>query len=148
MWAMWCRRVYSVSCLLFVMVGFAEASGGLLPGDPMVRVTAPPALEVNVDAVLDRLSQDISRDSGLDRKLLSCYWQRFEAINCMGEKAEGHPIFVDLYVPNFLTDAEVSVIMHSIADSLARSTGIDKKWVFVHTHTAKKGRVLLSGEVQ
>ena len=66
----------------------------------------------------------------------------------MGEKAEGHPIFVDLYVPDFLTNAEVAVIMHSVADSLARNTGIDKKWVFVHTHTAKKGRVLLSGEVQ
>ena len=142
------HQAYSVVVLLFVMIGIAGASGGFLPGDPMVRITAPPALLVDVDTVLDRLSRDVSRDSGLDPKLLTYYWQRFEAINCMGKKAEGHPIFVDLYVPGFLTDAEVSVIMHSIADSLAKSTGIDKKWVFVHTHTAEKGRVLLSGEVQ
>jgi hypothetical protein len=142
------QQVYSTVILLFVMVGIAGASGGFLPGDPMVRITAPPALLVDVDAVLDRLSRDVSRDSGLDPKLLTYYWQRFEAINCMGKKAEGHPIFVDLYVPDFLTNAEVAIIMHSIADSLARNTGINKKWVFVHTHTAEKGRVLLSGEVQ
>jgi hypothetical protein len=142
------QRVYWAVILLFVMVGIAGASGGFLPGDPMVRITAPPALRVDVDAVLDRLSRDVSRDSGLDPKLLTYYWQRFDAINCMGKKVEGHPIFVDLYVPGFLTDAEIAVIMHSIADSLAKSTGINKKWVFVHTHTAEKGRVLLSGEVQ
>lgn len=143
-----CRMVYSVVSLFLAMTGIAGASGGFLPGDPMVRITAPPALRVDVDSVLDRLSRDVSRDSGLDPKLLTYYWQRFEAINCMGKKAEGHPIFVDLYVPHFLTDAEITVIMHSIADSLTKSTGIDKKWVFVHTHTAEKGRVLLSGEVQ
>ncbi len=142
------QQVCSAVILLFVMVGIAGASGGFLKGDPMVRITAPPALLVDVDAVLDRLSRDVSRDSGLDPKLLTYYWQRFDAVNCMGKKAEGHPIFVDLYVPNFLTDAEVAVIMHSIADSLSKSTGIDKKWVFVHTHTAEKGRVLLSGKVQ
>ena len=63
------QRVYWAVILLFVMIGIAGASDGFLPGDPMVRITAPPALLVDVDTVLDRLSRDVSRDSGLDPRL-------------------------------------------------------------------------------
>ncbi|MEW6355577.1 MAG: lipocalin-like domain-containing protein [Planctomycetota bacterium] len=126
----------------------ARASDGFLHGDPMVRITAPPAIKVDKAKVLDELSKDISRDTGLDRSLLTCYWQVFDEINCMGEKVDDHPIFVDLYVPGFLTDDIVAKVMHSVASSLARQMGIEKKWVFIHTHTAEQGRVLLSGEVQ
>jgi hypothetical protein len=126
----------------------ASASGGLLPGDPMVRITAPPAIKADKAKVLEQLSKDVSRASGLDPSLITYYWQTFEEINWNGKRVDSVPVFVDLYVPGFLTDKMVATIMLSIADSLAKSTGVEKKWVFIHTHTAQQGRVLLSEKVQ
>jgi len=42
----------------------------------------------------------------------------------------------------------VAKIMVGIADSLEKSTGVPKKWIFIHTHTGEPGRVLLEGKVQ
>ncbi|MFO1415461.1 MAG: lipocalin-like domain-containing protein [Burkholderiales bacterium] len=130
------------------MTAPAVAGDGIAAGDPMVRITAPPSLRVDKAAVLDRLGRDVSRDTGLDRSLLTYYWQTFDAINSMGEAVDNRPLFVDLYVPGFMTDATVGKVMRAIASSLAQQTGVDRKWVFVHTHTAEQGRVLLSGDVQ
>jgi hypothetical protein len=125
-----------------------SASDGFLPGDPMVRITAPPALRVDKVKVLEQLSKDVSRASGLDQSLITYYWQTFEEINWNGKRMDSVPVFVDLYVPGFLTDEMVAKIMLSIADSLAKTTGVEKKWVFVHTHTGQQGRVLLNEKVQ
>lgn len=143
-----CRYASAAVLAWMAMTTPAPAADGLLPGDPMVRITAPPALRVDRAKVLDELGRDVSRDTGLDRSLLTYYWQSFDAINSMGKPVDDRPIFVDLYVPGFLADEMVARVMNSIATSLARQTGVDRKWVFVHTHTAEQGRVLLSGEVQ
>ena len=142
------RFLAAAAIASLTMAAHALAGDGFLQGDPMVRITAPPALRVDRAKVLDELGRDVSRDTGLDRSLLTYYWQAFDAINSMGKAVDDYPIFVDLYVPGFLTDETVAKVMNSIASSLARQTGVDRKWVFVHTHTAEQGRVLLSGDVQ
>jgi len=120
----------------------------LQPGDPMVRITAPPALKVDKAKVLERLSKDVSSATGLDPSSVTCYWQTFEEVNWNGKRVDGIPLFVDLYVSGSMSDEMVAKVMLSIADSLEKSTGIAKKWIFIQTHTGKPGRVLLEGKVQ
>lgn len=126
----------------------AAAPEELQPGDPMVRITAPPALMVDKAKVLERLSKDVSSATGLDPASVTCYWQTFEEVNWNGKTVDSVPLFVDLYVPGWMSDETVARIMLSVAESLEKSTGVAKKWIFIQTHTGQPGRVLLEGKVQ
>jgi hypothetical protein len=86
--------------------------------------------------------------AALDPSLITCYWQTFEAVNWNGRRVDRIPLFVDLYVAGFMSNERVAKIMLSIADSLEKSTGVAKKWIFIQTHTGESGRVLLEGKVQ
>jgi cephalosporin-C deacetylase-like acetyl esterase len=124
----------------------ALAGGGFDPADPMVRITAP---KINVDAptALAAVSREVSAATGLGEELITYYWQTFDSVHCMGKPSGDKPLFVDLYVPGFLTDEQVASLMKAIAESLAKNTGVDKKWVFIHTHFPLQGQVYISGEV-
>lgn len=127
--------------------GRAQASGGIDPADPMVRITYARS-DLDVPKVLAQLSRDVTEATGLDERFLTYYWQTFDAIHCMGEPVTDKPIFVDLYVPGFFTDQDVAGLMTAIADSLEKLTGVDKKWVFIHTHFPLQGHVYISGKVE
>ena len=127
------RAVLGLILLVLALGSPAWASGGLDPTDPMVRITAPKSVK-NGAAVLAAVSRDVKAATGLGEEFVTYYWQTFEAIQCMGQAATDKPLFVDLYVPGFFTDAQVGGMMTAIADSLAKHTGMDKKWVFIHTH--------------
>jgi hypothetical protein len=116
--------------------------------DPMVRITSLP-LGLDVKEVMVKLSDDVSRDTGLDKNMVTYYWQTFDAVYCPGceDTTGNHLIFVDLYVPGFLTDEQIAGLMTSLAASLEKHTGIDKKGVFIHTHVPKEGHVYISGKV-
>lgn len=124
----------------------SPASGGLDPADPMVRITAP-KLNLDAPAAMAVVSREVSAATGLGEELITYYWQTFDSVHCMGKPSADKPIFVDLYVPGFLTDEQVASLMKAIAESLAKNTGVDKKWVFIHTHFPLQGQVYISGEV-
>jgi len=124
----------------------ANAQGGINPADPMVRITYTKS-NLDVPAVLAAVSREVSISTGLGEELITYYWQTFDAVHCMGKPATDKPLFVDLYVPGFFTDDLVAKMMTAIAESLAKNTGLDKKWVFVHTHFPLQGQVYIAGEV-
>lgn len=127
--------------------GVAWAAGGIDPADPMVRITYARS-DLDVPKVLAQLSRDVTAATGIDERFLTYYWQTFDAIHCMGEPAADKPIFVDLYVPGFFTDQDVAGMMTAIANSLENLTGVDKEWVFIHTHFPLQGHVYISGKVE
>ena len=47
----------------------------------------------------------------------------------MGKPSTDKPLFVDRYVPGFFTDDLVAKMMTAIAGSLAKNTGLDKRWI-------------------
>jgi hypothetical protein len=121
---------------------------GILDGDPMVRITCLPIPGLDVNTVMDKVSDDVCKDMGLDKNLITYYWNTFDAMYCpVSTPAESRIIFVDLYVPNHFTDEQVSNMLKSLAASLEKHTGIAKEWIFIHTHFPKKGQVYISGEV-
>jgi hypothetical protein len=133
-----------VFCLIVLAAGSAHAER---VKDPMVRITSLP-IKQNIDAVLAGMADDVSKAVGLDKSLVTYYWQYFAAINCMGEKTVDRPIYVDINVPCFMDDDTIVKLMNAIADSLVKHVGIERKWVFVSTLRAESGHVLITNKIQ
>jgi alpha-beta hydrolase superfamily lysophospholipase len=133
---------------VFVLALAVPVQAEIVPADPMVRITSLP-LGLNVKEIMTKLSDDVSRDTGLNKNMITYYWQTFDAVYCPGCK--GAPktlvIFVDLYVPGSFTDKQIAGLMTSLAASLEKHTGIAKEWVFIHTHFPKEGHVFITGKV-
>lgn len=125
----------------------ARAAGGIDPADPMVRITYARS-DLDVPMILDQLSQEVTAATGIEERFITYYWETFDAIHCMGEPVTDKPIFVDMYVPGFFTEQDVAGMMTAIADSLEGLTGVDKKWVFIHTHFPLQGHVYINGKVE
>lgn len=135
-----------VSVSLFSFLQPAKAASGIDPDDPMVRITYARS-DLDVPKILAQLSREVTATTGIEERFITYYWQTFDAIHCMGEPVTDKPIFVDMYVPGFFTDEDVAGMMTAIADSLENLTGVDKEWIFIHTHFPKQGHVYISGHV-
>jgi len=138
-WTILCVLVFAVS---------SPVQAEIVSDDPMVRITSLP-LGLNAKEVMTKLSEDVSRDTGLGKNMVTYYWQTFDAVYCPA--CEGTPkavvIFVDLYVPGFMTDKQIAGLLTSLASSLEKHTGIAKEWVFIHTHFPREGHIYISGKV-
>ena len=141
------RLLFIVALLFLSFHQTAGATGGIDPADPMVRITYAKS-DLDIQAVLAGVSRDVTASTGIEERFITYYWQTFDAIQCMGKPATDKPLFVDLYVPGFFTDEQVSLMMTAIADSLEKRTGVDKEWVFIHTHFPLQGQVYISGHVE
>jgi len=139
--------LFMVPCV-FVLALSVPVQAEIAPDDPMVRITSLP-LGLNVNEIMAKLSDDVSRDTGLNKNMLTYYWQTFDAIYCPSSKnpSKTNIIFVDLYVPGFLTDKDIAGLMISLANSLEKHTGIAKEFVFIQTHFPKEGHVYISGKI-
>jgi len=124
----------------------AGAAGGIDPADPMVRITSPPT-DLDVDAALVQVGRDVSAATGVDEKFITYFWQTFDAIIYDGGPS-AKPLFVDLYVPGFFSDEQVQDMITAVADALVRHAGVERKWLFVHTHFPLQGQVYIGGELQ
>ena len=137
----------AVICILLLFTAL-PVMAKIEADDPMVRITTRP-LTLNVNEVMAKLSEDVSRDTGIDKKYITYYWQTFDAIYCPSSKdpAGTNVVFVDLYVPSFFTDKDIAGLMTSLADSLVKHTDLDREAIFIQTHFPKDGHVYISGKV-
>ncbi|MFW5837534.1 MAG: alpha/beta hydrolase family protein [Desulfovibrionaceae bacterium] len=124
----------------------AIAEGGIDPADPMVRVTSPPT-DLDVDAVLVKVGRDVSAATGVGEEFITYYWQTFDSVIYNGHPSKD-PLFVDLYVPGFFSDEQVESMMLAVADALEKHAGVDKKWLFIHTHFPLQGQIYIGGAIQ
>ncbi|MEW5820928.1 MAG: hypothetical protein AB1782_12120 [Cyanobacteriota bacterium] len=136
-----------IGCLITGIYVPLKAYDGIQPEDPMVKITTLP-IDKNIDEILTNVSNEVSQSTGIEKQYITYYWQTFDKINCMGEKTTEHPVFVDLYVPGFFNNEQIASLMTNLAESLAKHTGIEKKWVFIHTHFPRQGQVYMSEKVQ
>lgn len=134
--------------VVFGMCALPSANAGAIDGDPMVKISSMP-IKQDLKRVLEGISADVSKATGLDEKLVTYYWQTFDRIYCPGCEAVEmkSPIFVDLYVPAFITEDERKQIMTSLAIALETHTDYSKKEVFIHTHIAEKSQLFIMGDI-
>jgi hypothetical protein len=123
----------------------AFASGGIDPADPMVRVTSPP-VSFDAQKVLAAVSKDVSRATGIKESFITYYWQTFDNIVYEGKETDS-PLFVDLYVPGFFSDDDVHGMLEAVADALVDHAGVERKWLFIHTHFPLPGQVYIGGGI-
>lgn len=138
-------------CALCIVAGVIDgaspalASGGIDPADPMVRVTSPP-VDFDPQEVLAAVSKDVSRATGIKESFITYYWQTFDNIVYEGEETD-KPLFVDLYVPGFFSDDDVHGMLEAVADALVDHAGVERKWLFIHTHFPLPEQVYIGGGI-
>ena len=80
-----CAFVFTVIALIFT-ASFARADGGVCAtADPMIKITTLPMKE-DVRPIMEAISKDVSKATGLDEGFVTYYWQSFDAIYCPGCK--------------------------------------------------------------
>jgi hypothetical protein len=126
------------------------AGGGSLgETDPMIKITSLPT-KLDIKAVLTKVSDDVSRDTGLDKNMVTYYWQTFDCIygpEASAAGIEGDIVFIDIYVPGFMTDEDIGKVMTSLAVSLEKNAGINRKSLFIYTHVCELKRLYMMGKV-
>jgi len=73
---------------------------------------------LDIKAVLTKVGDDVSRDTGLD-----------------------------IYAPGFMTDEDIGKVMTSLAVSLEKNAGINRKSLFIYTHVCELKRLYMMGKV-
>ena len=108
-------------------------SSNTVEGDPMVKITSLP-IKQDLDEILPPISKEISEMTGLPEGFLTYYWSFFETIYCPGCDGVGikKPIFIDLYVPGFMSKEDIKTVMTSIAQAIENNTDYTKKDLFIH----------------
>jgi hypothetical protein len=134
----------------FVLVPMLPAGEGGLGGtDPMIKISSLPT-KLDLKAVLAKVGDDVSRDTGLDKNMVSYYWQTLDCIYAPGASSvgiEGDVVFIDIYVPGFMTDEDIGKVMTSLAVSLEKNAGINRKALFIYTHVCELKRLYMMGEI-
>jgi len=123
----------------------AMAEGGIDPADPMVRVTSPPC-DLDVNKVLAAVSKDVSKATGIKESFITYYWQTFDNVVYEGKETD-KPLYVDLYVPGFFSDDDVKGMLNAVADALVDHAGVERKWLFIHTHFPLPEQVYIGGGI-
>ena len=143
--------IATVKLLVVLVASMASAADPVWNGpgnkaDPMIKITSLP-IKQNLKEVMAKISEDVSRDTDLDKNFVTYYWQSFDGIYCPGcEKANlKNVIFVDMYVPAFMTTEEIQKTMTSLAAALARHTDFTLKEVYIHTHIGAKNQLFING---
>ena len=137
--------------LFFVLISLqvpTAYAGSKIEGDPMIKITCLP-IKQNLQEVMAGISANVSRDTGLEEKFVTYYWQTFDEIYCPGCKTANikKPIFVDLYVPAFINENDRKKIMTSLAIALEKYTDYTRKDIFMHTHIAEKSQLFIMGNL-
>lgn len=142
------KNAISLIVLILIFSSACLFSDTKVTGDPMVKITSLP-LEQDLDEILPLISQDVSQMTGLPEAFITYYWSFFETIYCPGCETVGikKPLFVDLYVPGFMSKEEIQTVMKSLAQALANHTNYSKKDLFIHTHVADKHQLYIMGDV-
>lgn len=143
-------RFFSL-CLVLAAVLFASGNplqAQILAADPMVRITSLPLPGINVQELLVKVSNDVASATGIDKNMITYYYQTFDAMYCpISKNQNDRVLFVDLNVPVFMSDKDIGNVMTAIAEALAKHTGIPKEWVFIHTYFPKPGHVFIAGQI-
>jgi hypothetical protein len=83
------------------------------------------------------------------KAFITYYWSFYETIYCPGCENVGikKPIFVNLYVPGFMSEEEIQTVMKSLAQFIENHTDYSKKALFIHSHIAEKYQLYIMGDV-
>jgi phenylpyruvate tautomerase PptA (4-oxalocrotonate tautomerase family) len=108
----------------------------------------------NVTSVLEGLSKDFAKGTGLGLQYVTATWEFFPAGHyAVAGKAESHqpenshPVLVDLLSPDFNSPEKVEKMLHIVASSISKRAKLPISNIFINHRQAHSGMVFDAGEV-
>lgn len=106
------------------------------------------------EEVLKGITADFAVSTGIGLELITATWEFFQPGHYAvgGNVADSHPpnshpVLVDLLAPDFNDKETVAKMLDSIAESIAKRTGVPRQNIFINHRQAHSGMVFDAGEV-
>lgn len=120
---------------------------------PVITIRSLPLPAVaDLRPVVEAISTDFARDARVEPEHVTVTWQLLPSGGyAVGGRAaetqppDGHPVLVDLLLPDFNGPAAVERMLRAIAEAVSRRAGLPLDNVFVCAHLAHSGFVFESG---
>lgn len=123
---------------------------------PFIHIKSLPFTKSSdVAAVLEGLSRDFAKQTGIELKHIHATWEFLRpghyAVAGKTRRRQpktSHPLLVDLLSPDLNGAESIEIMLSCLASSLARRTGISRKNIFINHRQARSGMVFDAGTVE
>jgi hypothetical protein len=120
---------------------------------PFIHIKSLPfGKPFDVGPVLERLSRDFARDTGVALEHIHATWELLRpghyAVAGRARERQpraSHPLLVDLLSPDFNDAAAVEKTLACMASSLAKHAKVPRSNIFINHRQARSGMVLNAG---
>lgn len=110
--------------------------------------------EFQAAEVVAGITSDFAASTGVGAEHVTATWQFILPMHyaVAGQVAEhqpqnSHPVLVDLLSPDFNNMETVAKMLKSVAESIAKRTGVPQQNIFINHRQAHSGMVFDAGEV-
>ncbi|MCG7872727.1 MAG: hypothetical protein N0C88_07235 [Candidatus Thiodiazotropha lotti] len=122
---------------------------------PFIHIKSLPfEQQRNISRILQRVTEDFSTVSGIDKQHITVTWDILSAGHyaVAGEVADfqpesGHPLLVELLLPDFNSSEAIAEYIKAVAESLSRHTQVPINNLFINCRLARSGQVFDAGEM-
>lgn len=122
---------------------------------PFIHVRSLPFAEsFDGDTVVENLTRDFSRESGIGLEHVTATWEFLPAGHqAVGGKSakyqpnDSHPVLVELLVPDFNSAEKIGKMLLAVAASISSHTTIKIDNIFINCRRAHSGMVFDAGEI-
>ncbi len=123
---------------------------------PFIHIKSLPfAKSFDVGAVLEGLSQDFARETGIELKHVHATWEFLEPSHyAVAGKTRGrqpkssHPLLVELLAPDFNDARTIETMLACVALSLSKRVDVARSNIFINHRQARSGMVFDAGSVE
>jgi phenylpyruvate tautomerase PptA (4-oxalocrotonate tautomerase family) len=122
---------------------------------PFIHIKSLPfEHELDISRVIQQITDDFSIAAGIGKEHITVTWCFIpagqyavagQAAQC--QSASGHPLIVDLLVPDFNTSETIELFIQETAKSISQHTQLPLDNIFINCSLARSGRVFDSGEM-
>ena len=106
------------------------------------------------EEVVAGITADFAVSTGIGLEHVTATWEFFQPRHyaVAGKVAESqpqnsHPVLVDLLAPDFNDMETITKMLSSVAESIAKRTGVPQQHIFINHRQAHSGMVFDAGEV-
>ncbi|MBW9263843.1 MAG: hypothetical protein K1564_19960 [Candidatus Thiodiazotropha sp. (ex. Lucinisca nassula)] len=122
---------------------------------PFIHIQSLPfGQQRDISRILQRITEDFSNASGIEkqhitvtRSLLSAGHYAVSGEVSDYQPESGHPLLVEMLLPDFNSSEEIADYIQVVADSLSRHAQVPINNLFINCRLARSGQVFDAGEM-
>ncbi|MEW8626125.1 MAG: hypothetical protein AB2551_10255 [Candidatus Thiodiazotropha sp.] len=108
----------------------------------------------DISRILQLITEDFSAASGIDKQHITVTWDLLSAgyYTVAGEVSDyqpdsGHPLLVEMLLPDFNSREKIADYIKAVADSLSRHAQVPVNNLFINCRLARPGQVFDAGDL-